>query len=613
MQTNLSIIKSTVPFVFSNLCNFVTPRQACPSDAFVPTTSLWQNATSNQRVEGTMKLRFLQVLVATVFLFSFTAPQTVWAQSAPTFEQVMDQAQEAREQGDLRRAADLVQQAYNMRPIPELMNNLGKVYEELGDLNKAYQCYELVVNNPKASAKLRKIDRKRMKAIKKRLASGQGASAPSQSGWAGSYQDADGMVVEFSGSGNRYIGRMSMQGESASIQGNVRGNTMNGTVDMMGESMPFKATLKGNQIVMDADGMVTTLNRVGAGGPAPVAPSAPSAEPMDDDDDIADWGIDPNTGEPLNQGMNPQGQGTNPGINGNGTNAAPQGMGSPVNTSARATRGGKINLKHAGFSFQRPKNWKHQKSDEKVIFGHMTIPGMVIVSRHEGTSLADLQAEAANGLKIDDNTTFQLRGQLRPFGENGYAAEFVGMVPGKGQGIAYTIGLLSPHGGGALVMFLGLESDLTAPMKNIVHGIAKSFRFAKQVAYPEDQTWKRKLVGYKLTYMNTTSSSGYDGSYSGGSSKEVIRLCNPGQFGYYSNSSYTVNAGEGVGSNTGSGSTAYGRNRGGGGGTWTVRKIDGQVKLVLKFENGTVNQYTISQDGSKTFLNGTRYFRTRCD
>ena len=444
-------------------------------------------------------------------------------------------------------------------------------------------------------------------------------SVHAEEGWAGQFQGPDGAILELKGSGNNWTGTIGAHGEVIAVKGTSRGNTFNGTMNMFGESLPFQAELNGNQVTIIAEGERTIMNRVGAGGPAPVAPSAPSADPMDEVDDISEWGIDPNTGEPLNaQGMN--GMGGNPNMNGMGgagmnpsLNPAPQGVGSPIDTSVRATRGGKINLKHAGFAFQKPSGWKHQQSDEKVIFGHMKLSGMIIVSRHEANSLSEMQSESAQGLKIDDNTTFYLRSQLRPFGNKGYAGEFAGSVPGKGEGVAYTIGLLSPHGGGALVMYLGPASAKTPEMTKLIQGLAKSIRFAKPVPYPEDSTWKQKLVGRKLTYMNTTSSSGYDGSYTGSSDKEVIYLCHPTNFRYYSNSSYTVNAGGGVGSNTGSGSTAMGQGRSGNTGTWSVRKVDGRVKLILKYQGGNVAEYTISQDGHKTFLDGTQYFRTKCE
>ena len=99
--------------------------------------------------------------------------------------------------------------------------------------------------------------------------------------------------------------------------------------------------------------------------------------------------------------------------------------------------------------------------------------------------------------------------------------------------------------------------------------------------------------------MNTYTSSG-TGGYS---DKTVIDLCGQGYFNYYDNSSFSVGT---------AGSSAAGRSGEQNSGTWTVLRGDqGQAILQLTFKTGEVMKAVIEIDSEgKTYLDGTRYFRT---
>ena len=110
--------------------------------------------------------------------------------------------------------------------------------------------------------------------------------------------------------------------------------------------------------------------------------------------------------------------------------------------------------------------------------------------------------------------------------------------------------------------------------------------------------------------MYSSSSSGYDGSYTASSDKTVIGLCGAGHFTLYSNSSDTVNAGSGSESTMGSGSTAMMHGTKRGNGSWNVINRDGNPILILDFYDGSVHEYNIAIEEYKPYLNGTRYFKT---
>ncbi len=106
--------------------------------------------------------------------------------------------------------------------------------------------------------------------------------------------------------------------------------------------------------------------------------------------------------------------------------------------------------------------------------------------------------------------------------------------------------------------------------------------------------------------MNSYYSSGgsYGGYSTGGgySDKEIIDLCAQGYFNFSSSNSMSFDTGGGFGSSNSSDKGA---------GKWiVVNDAQGQDILELTYYNGKVQNYTLTVDGTKTMLNGYRYFRT---
>lgn len=90
------------------------------------------------------------------------------AQDKP-FAELMGEAIAARKSGDLKGAALALEAAYKTNPSPELYNNLGRVYESLGQYIKAYDIYLAVSNDPQAERSLRALDASRMAALQPKI------------------------------------------------------------------------------------------------------------------------------------------------------------------------------------------------------------------------------------------------------------------------------------------------------------------------------------------------------------------------------------------------------------------------------------------------------------
>jgi hypothetical protein len=132
-----------------------------------------------------------------------------------------------------------------------------------------------------------------------------------------------------------------------------------------------------------------------------------------------------------------------------------------------------------------------------------------------------------------------------------------------------------------------------------------SLKFSEPIESAVTKEWRETLTGAKLTYLKSSYSSGasYDGysTYSGYSRHEEIMLCPNSSFYYSDNSSSSFDTGGGFGSMGGNDK---------GNGNWEVTGIGNESTLKLKFSDGRVFNYTLSYKDKKTFLSGSRYFRT---
>lgn len=101
-------------------------------------------------------------------------PGETAAQPAATdpFTELLRQANEARLDGKMSQALDLLERAYQLQPSPELLNNRGKMLEELGRYAEAADLYGKVADDPNADSELRSLDAARKAALAPKLTQG---------------------------------------------------------------------------------------------------------------------------------------------------------------------------------------------------------------------------------------------------------------------------------------------------------------------------------------------------------------------------------------------------------------------------------------------------------
>ena len=79
------------------------------------------------------------VAIGLAFLVGYSPPA-----QARSMEQIMAEATRARDAGELDRVVKLLLEAYEVNPAPALLNNLGRIYEQLGRYGDAYAAYKKV-------------------------------------------------------------------------------------------------------------------------------------------------------------------------------------------------------------------------------------------------------------------------------------------------------------------------------------------------------------------------------------------------------------------------------------------------------------------------------------
>jgi tetratricopeptide (TPR) repeat protein len=109
----------------------------------------------------------LSVAFAPLPTFAAVAPEEA---AAETPDALSAAAVEAFRAGEYDKAVDLFQRAYTLDPQPNYLFNIGRVYEEKGDLAKAVANYQEFVKQPGVDIEAREAATERLKVLRKTLA-----------------------------------------------------------------------------------------------------------------------------------------------------------------------------------------------------------------------------------------------------------------------------------------------------------------------------------------------------------------------------------------------------------------------------------------------------------
>ncbi len=363
------------------------------------------------------------------------------------------------------------------------------------------------------------------------------------------------LTLTLEGGQGGYTGTAQMDGASYPLTARGTAQNLQGTYRDAGGSYPFQAALKGNVLTLLTGGATYSLQKWQAAAPKSPGPLAQPA---------------PQTPKP----------------------AAPQTT--PQESAGRFTK------KEDGFSLALAGGFfQINNQDGAYLLGSKTTPGLILVRPEPSLTPADVEEGMRSGHQ-EEGVNLVPSGSpetLKVKGGTGKMVPVTGTLDGaQVQGIL--AGFTAPSGPGLVVTALTTPEQWPNLKASAHTAIEDVHLFAPSVA-PLVRQWDQKLRGMKMTYMSTFGD--YQG---GGSTKIVYALCSDSSFSYSGSDSMSFDIDAGFGSS---------HSRAGGAGTWSIRSQGGQPTIHFAFNDGNQRTFQLSRQGSKTFLDNTRYFVTAND
>lgn len=268
-----------------------------------------------------------------------------------------------------------------------------------------------------------------------------------------------------------------------------------------------------------------------------------------------------------------------------------------------------VEFQELGLRFDIPNGWTGQISGDYVVLGHNTVPGIMVLFENNSPDANSLKTLAEQGIYTDVAALSSL-GTFNVVATNRVEGMYQGLFDGT-NAKGFAIGLINGLGKGLSILIVTEANKFTESHKVEAKKLANSVTFFQGRESSNTKTWKNKIVGKQLKYMNTSSSSDYTGGYAGVSAKITIDLCANGTFAYYSNTNSSFSSGN---SNANAGSInaqsgfGYTNASDDAEGNYTIGSVGNNAYLTLNFKSGKVVEYDLSvSDQNETYLDNNRY------
>ncbi len=252
---------------------------------------------------------------------------------------------------------------------------------------------------------------------------------------------------------------------------------------------------------------------------------------------------------------------------------------------------GGIDYPELGISFTVPAGWTANEGDGLVFFGSETVPGLILMSIHDLTTMEEAKRSLESGFSEDGIELFPID-SMEMLKDSVALLEYGGQVegqPAKGMGLA----VLNPYGDGVTIVALGLEKTFSPRLREAAMALLGSLAF-REVAPsgPTVAKWQEHLTNVRLTRFQNAPSPPVDGTAQKAHAIEQrIDLCDDG-FTYYSRSEAEPAASQSKGE-------------------WEViAGAKGQPTLHLMHVTGQHSEFLLVEQEGRTYLDGQRWLRT---
>lgn len=250
-----------------------------------------------------------------------------------------------------------------------------------------------------------------------------------------------------------------------------------------------------------------------------------------------------------------------------------------------------------GFRFTAPAGWVGQRVPAGFAMQSTSKQGMILVLGHTERDINKLKQQASEGLQDGASVDLRPLGAPQMVNASTVGVDLAGTIekqPAKARALA----ILSPHGGGALVIAGAGSAVYTAEYAAIADAVAKSLRFQKVDASSAVTGWDRRLRGKLLHYFSSYSSGG-GGGFSGYSEHNTLNLCADGTYLYKGNFSGAINVPGAAASMGGNPNVRVGR--------WRIVSQASYAALELTAAGGGASMMSLADEGGKTMMNGKRW------
>jgi hypothetical protein len=250
-----------------------------------------------------------------------------------------------------------------------------------------------------------------------------------------------------------------------------------------------------------------------------------------------------------------------------------------------------------GYSFTLPEGWVHQQADGQILLGSHTIPGIIFVFPHQARNMQEMQGLMAEGIQ-EEGVYLSPEGGARQKNQAMASGYYSGIVQGE-QARGYGIGVLSPHGGGLVVLAVSTPQKLGQEIVAAVDFLASNTRFSKR------ETGSSDLVRHF---------SG-EWAWTNGYRTEWMTFFPDGTYSDQSEASYSGDFTDGSGNITGNwGVAGENSNRG----RWSIRGTRDEGVITVTNPDGSQDRYeyrVFVERGEKYYreylLNGYHYTKQK--
>jgi hypothetical protein len=264
-------------------------------------------------------------------------------------------------------------------------------------------------------------------------------------------------------------------------------------------------------------------------------------------------------------------------------------------------KGGEVGNAVLGFKFLPPEGWVAQVTDEGIMLGHNSIPGLIIIFPNEVKNISQMKADMQDGLH-DAGTDLVLKGGVSSYGKNSLIANYEGFVDGT-KAIAKGIGVLSKTGNGAYILAVSTPEAYSAQLTEAAKSIAGRIKFINDLDKGKDVSSEELMKHFIGKWSTVTSNTATD-----------IYLYPNGVYSENYEASYSGNYSDGGGNNTGSwGKGAYDNVTG----SWSVKGNKDKGVLMIRYPDGEKARinYQVHVERGKKYYNeyyfdGILYWKT---